>query len=111
MIQKVVLPIIFTEHGGQIRKQPHYNIQSTWSNYDDHPIADGVCQKKYPLVSYGGYSYMLLWFCPVHGHSYGFHIISGSEGRKDPFSSLYKYKPNAPQELYYDFACQLSEFA
>ena len=33
---------------------------------------------------------------------YGFHIISGSEGRKDPFSSLYKYKPHAPSFMTLD---------
>ena len=32
------------------------------------------------------------------------------EGRKDPFSSLYKYKPTAPDELFYDFECQLNEY-
>ena len=50
------------------------------------------------------------WFCPTHGHCYGFHLISGSEGRKHPFSSLNKYKPTAPEELFYDFAWQLNEY-
>ena len=54
---------------------------------------------------------MFLWFCPIHGHSYGFHIINGGEGRKDPFSSLYKYLPEPPEEIFYDFACGLSEYA
>ena len=100
----------FTEHGGQIRNQPSYNIKSTRKNYDDNPIADDICHKIFPSVSYGGYSYMFLWFCPMHGHSYGFHIISGSEGRKDAYSSLYKYKPHAPSDIFYDFACQLCEY-
>ena len=65
--------------------------------------------KKIPSVSYGGFCYVLV-VCPVHGHCYGFHIISGGEGRKDPFSSLYKYKLTAPDELFYDFACQLKEY-
>ena len=100
----------FTEYGGQIRNQPSYNIKSARKNYDDNPIADDICHKIFPSVSYGGYSYMFLWFCPMNGHSYGFHIISGSEGRKDPFSSLYKYKPHAPSDIFYDFACQLCEY-
>ena len=29
---------------------------------------------------------------------------------KDPFSSLFKYKPDAPKELFYDNACQLHEY-
>ena len=53
---------------------------------------------------------MFLFFCPLHGHSYGFHIIDGAEGRKDPFSALVKYCKDMPQEIYYDFACQLSEY-
>jgi hypothetical protein len=47
---------------------------------------------------------------PIHGHCYGYHIIDGAEGRKDPFSSLFKYTPVAPKELFYDFSCSLSEY-
>lgn len=54
---------------------------------------------------------MFLWFCPKHyGHCYGFHIITGSEGRKDPFCSAYTYLEQAPEELFYDFSCQLEEY-
>ena len=28
----------------------------------------------------------------------------------DPFSSLFKYMPEAPKDVFYDFACQLSEY-
>ena len=59
-------------------------------NYDDNPEVDDPCKKYYPNVSFGGYGYMFLWFCPMHGHSYGFHLITSAEGRKDPFSSLFK---------------------
>ena len=52
----------------------------------------------------------VLMVCPVHGHCYGFHIISGDDGRKDPFSSLYKYKPTVFDEIFYDFTCQLNEY-
>jgi len=34
---------------------------------------------------------LFLWFCPAHGHCYGFHVIPGSEGRKDPANSLYTF--------------------
>ena len=57
-----------------------------------------MCQKRFPQVWHGGYGYMFLW--PSHGHYYGFHLISGAEGRKDPFSSLYKYLPEAPQDIF-----------
>ena len=56
-------------------------------NYDDDPLTDDHCSKKYPLVSCGGFGHMFLWICPVHGHSYGFHLIAGGEGRKDPFAA------------------------
>ena len=53
---------------------------------------------------------MFLWFCPMHGHSYGFHIIESGEGRKDVFSSLYKYIETPPKHIFYDNACQLNEY-
>ena len=54
-------------------------------NFDDAPTVDEPCTKHYPGVSFGGYGYVFLWFCPIHGHSYRFHLIAGGEGRKDPF--------------------------
>ena len=86
----------FTETGNQLRKMLGYE--------------EVGCTKKYPGVSYGGFGYLFLWFCPIHEHSYGFHLIAGGEGRKDPFSSIFKYKPDAPQELFYNNACQLHAY-
>ena len=43
-------------------------------------------------------------------HCYGFHLIPGGEGRKDPFSSLLRYLPTALTDIFYDFVCQLSEY-
>ena len=100
----------FTPSGNQLRKMPGYEEVGGNKNYDDPPEVDPACTKNYPGVSYGGFGYILLWFCPIHGHSYGFHLISGGEGRKDPFSSIFKYKPEAPKELFYDNACQLHEY-
>ena len=47
------------------------------------------------------HSWPLLWFS----------FDCWGEGRRDPFSSLFKYKKTMPKELFYDFACQLSEYA
>ena len=58
----------------------------------------------------GGCIMMLLWFCPIHGHNHGFHIISGAEDRKDPFTSGFLYMDMAPDEVLYDFSCQLQEY-
>ena len=67
-------------------------------------------QQAIPKVSKAGFGYMFLWFCPIHGHCYGFHLISLGEGGKDPFASLYKYCNEMPDHIYYDFACQLFEY-
>ena len=62
-------------------------------------------------MSMGGYGYIFLWFCGQHGNCHGFHLISGGEGLKDPFCSLYKYMKDMPKDVFYDFACNLSEYA
>ena len=54
---------------------------------------------------------MFFWLCPRHGHCYGGHLISGGEGRKDPMCSLLKYMREAPPFIFYDNACQLSEYS
>ena len=68
----------FTESGSQVQKMPNYAVDGTSSrkkNYDDNPQVDKPCTKLYPLTAYGGFCYMFLFFCHVHGHSYGFHLI------------------------------------
>ena len=102
----------FSEKGNQLREMPKYEaeLENEKRKRKRDEGDEEECRKKYPMVSFGGYSYILLWFCPLHGHSYGFHLIDGAEGRKDPFCSLLKYKEEMPEELYYDFACSLSEY-
>ena len=80
------------------------------ANFNDFSEVDQACRKMFPRMSRSGFGYLFLWFCPVHGHSYGFHLISGGESRKDPFCSLFKYCQTMPEHMYYDFACQLSEY-
>ena len=102
----------FTEHGNQLRRMPSYKVSGKVdgsSRYDEEPQID-ECRKFFPKVSFGGFGYLFLWFCPVHGHSYGFHIVESGEGRKDAFASLYKYIEQPPEHIFYDFACQLSEY-
>ena len=104
----------FSESGNQLRKMPHYSVSGKPDRCDcdnnaDQPEID-KCTKLYPRASYGGFGYIFLWFCPIHGHSYGFHCINGGEGRKDVFSSLYKYLEKQPEHIFYDFACQLHEY-
>ena len=92
----------FTENGNKLRDMPTYDVCKTSNkkNYDDNPSVEDHCNKYYPDVSFGGYGYMFLWFCPIHGHSYGFHLINSAEGRKDPFSSIYKYMEKPPKHIF-----------
>lgn len=102
----------FTPSGDRVRDMPSYDISgnSRRKYYDDDPQVEEACRKLYPEVSFGGFGYLFLWFCPIHGHCYGMHLIAGSEGRKDPFASIFKYMEKAPEHIFYDFACQLSEY-
>lgn len=110
----------FSASGNQIRLPRKFSIDGNKDkdgkkkkkkkqNHDDEPTTSN-CKKKYPLVALKGTTFMFLWFCPQHGHCYGFHIVDGSEGRKDPCYSLFSYLKEAPQVVYYDFACGLEEF-
>ena len=38
--------------------------QKKRGNYDDQPEVDEQCTKLFPSVSFGGFGYMFLWFCP-----------------------------------------------
>ena len=104
----------FTESAEQVRNMPTYYVsgdkKTKNANFDDMPEVDAACSKLFPKISRSGFGYLFLWFCPVHGHSYGFHLVGGGEGRKDPFSSLYKYCAHMLENIFYDFACQLSEY-
>ena len=75
----------FTESGAQVRKLPVHGVNGTSTrkkNYDDNPQVDKPCTKRYPLASLGGFCHMFLFFCPVHGHTYGFHLIGGGKAIK-----------------------------
>ncbi|XP_057305447.1 uncharacterized protein LOC130642379 [Hydractinia symbiolongicarpus] len=96
----------FTENGEQIRKMRSFSMDKREikdTANDDTP--DVRCRKVYPDVSKKGTTYLFLWFCPYHGHCLGFHIITGSEGRKDALASLYTHLEKGPETIFYDFAC------
>ena len=101
----------FTPSGEKVRNIPMYTVngRKPTNVFDDVPV--DPCSKDFPSVGTGGFSSMFLWFCPIHGHSYGFHLIPRAEGRKDPFVSMLKYLPNPPEHVFYDFACSLSEYS
>ena len=92
----------FTEHGGRVRNLPNYKATAEDSS--------STCRKAFQDVTKGGLTFLFLWFDPLHGHCYGCHIITQSEGRKDPFASALLYMDSAPSEVFYDFSCQLEEY-
>ena len=102
----------FTPHGNQLRDIPRYTMNSISANYDDEPARpDDKCEKGYE-VGGKGVTFLFLWFDPQHyGHCYGYHMIPEHEGRKDPACSAYSYLETAPEEMFYDFSCQLEEYA
>ena len=103
----------FTEHGCQMRSVRQFSIdlERRGQNHDDQPHDFEMCLKSFPQVSTKGTSHLFLWFCAKHGHCYGFHIIPGSEGRKDPFASMLTHMEDPPSQVFYDFACNLHEYA
>lgn len=101
----------FEGHGCQLRQVRPFDIDldgTTKKNFDDVP--DEVCEKRFPDVSKKGTTYLFLFFCPIHGHCYGYHIIPFSEGRKDPSAALYTHLATPPESVFYDFSCSLSEY-
>ncbi len=98
----------FTPSGEKLRNIRTFDIDTE----KDKPDNEATCRKffKKPQTFGKGNSQLFLWFCPIHGHCLGFHIMPGAEGRKDPYASLVSYREKAPKRLYYDFACQLSEY-
>ena len=74
----------FSPSGEQVRKMPEYHVGASGKvNHDDIPMVHDPCTKHYPGVSTASFGYMFLWFCPIHGHCYGFHLIAGGGGREE----------------------------
>ena len=102
----------FETHGMQVRNVCTFSIdvsnKKKENNFDDKPFE--LCTKLFLQVSKKGMTYLFLWFCPRHGHCYGFHIIPGSEGRKDPAAAVYTHMETPPKCIFYDHARSLSEY-
>lgn len=71
------------------------------------------CRKVFVDAAKSTVTYLFLWFDPLHGHCYGFHVIVDSDWRKDdpyrPFCSALLYSVYG--KFFYDFSCQLEEYA
>ena len=79
------------------------------TNFDDMPMVDPACSKLFPKISRSEFGYLFLWFCPVHGHSYGFHLIAGERVGKTPFH-LCTSIVHICKKTFIMTACQLSEY-
>ena len=53
------------------------------------------------------YSYGFVQYMGMHMDFISYKV---EKGGKDPFSLLYKYLETPPKDVFYDFACQLSEY-
>ena len=95
----------FTPHGNQLRNIPKFSLNRSATKPDDED-----CRKKAVPSTKQDWSHLFLWFCPIHGHCYGYHIIKGAEGPKDAFASSAKYMEKPPEEIYYDNACHLNDY-
>ncbi|XP_052820942.1 uncharacterized protein LOC128246666 [Mya arenaria] len=105
----------FNEHGVKLRNVRKFQIDEDRAgrnnDHDDEAMDFERCRKIYSKIqqSAPGTSNLFLWFCPDHGHCYGFHMTV-AEGRKDPSASLYSHLAKPPQAVFYDFACNLQEY-
>ena len=102
----------FERHGMQVQNVRTFSIdfsnKKNEDHFDDKPF--DLCTKIFPQISKKGMTYLFLWFSPRHGHCYGFYIIPGSEGRKDPAAALYTHMEIPPKCIFYDHAFSLSEY-
>ena len=99
----------FRKDGKQIRVNRKFTKDNEKEKNGNDDVPESKCSKKFPVVT-KGVCYVFFWFCPIHGHCWGFHIIKGGEGRKDPSASLYTHLEVAPDIVLMDFACGFEEY-
>ena len=104
----------FREDSLQVRELRQFSIdkenEGKTKVVDDDPLGGQYSKFYTKSTGKGNVTQLFLWFCPRHGCCYGFHIIHGSEGRKDPSFSLYTHMEKAPEIIFYDFACGFEEY-
>jgi hypothetical protein len=105
----------FTEHGEKLRDNRDFGDRETCDTgacADTNQAAPtfGTCGKAFVSVTAKGVCMMFFMLCLLHQTLVGFHIIPGSEGRKDAHAAFWQYCPNAPLQFVYDFACGCHEY-
>ncbi len=98
----------YNQGANQIRQCRMFDIDKEVAC--DERSSEENCKKYYVRASGKGQTFLFLHFCPLHHHCYGFHMVNGGEGRKDVMASLYSFLEKSPDVLYYDNACQASQY-
>jgi hypothetical protein len=105
----------FTESGQQQR--------STWplargtesrvrKNGTRCDVSGDGCNKKRPvMIGHRQRTWVWIYTCLRHHHIIGYHIITSSEGMRDAIVPLYRFLPNAPENVWIDYACGMAECA
>ncbi len=73
----------FHHLGLKLRAEPTYPDFKSRENTKEQTPSDQRCEKGSPQSLFESKFFFV--FCPIHGHCWGFHIIEGSEGRRDFF--------------------------
>jgi hypothetical protein len=97
----------FTKDGRKLRKLP-IDKERADSENPDAP-EDGCTKPGYTRDRRAGRAagkqMIFCLFCVFHSIQMGYHIVSKSEGRKDPFYAIFCHKPTCPHSTSYDFCC------
>ena len=101
----------FTEHGDQICKMLQYRVSGriTTANYDEPPIVDGVCNKKFPRAHTAGFGYLFCGFVQYMSMHMDFISYKVEKSARTPLAhctSTWKHH----QKMFSMTACQLSEY-
>jgi hypothetical protein len=94
----------FTKNGAKLRDLPVDDSRYDAPEHDNDCKKPGF-QRDRRAGRAAGKRMIFCVYCVLHGNFMGYHIIFGSEGRKDPFYALYIFKPTAPHSTSYDFSC------
>ena len=94
----------FTKNGAKLRDYPEDDSRFDKPEHDNDCKKPGY-QRDRRAGRAAGKRMIFCVFCVLHGIFMGYHIIFGSEGRKDPFYAMFVFKPTAPYSTSYDFSC------
>jgi hypothetical protein len=100
----------FTKDGRKLRKLPSENERVDSDKPDAPDVPEDGCKKPgytrdRRAGQAAGKQMVFCLFCVFHSIQMGYHIVSNSEGRKDPFYAIFCHKPTCPHSTSYDYCC------